>query len=102
MNMDFWWLGISDFANFQSRHLSGSDLPASVTKTPRKAGATKVALFDAKLFKKGMKRDSDAYLILKNEKSFNTWIRGIKAEMAAQGVTNIYDTSYIEPQILKS
>ena len=28
---------------------------------------------------------------------FTTWIRGMKAEMAAQGVSNICEVSYVEP-----
>ena len=42
----------------------------------------KLALIDAKLFHRGIKRDSNSYPILKSEKSFTTWIRGMKAEMA--------------------
>ena len=46
-----------DFANFQSRPLSGSDLLALVQKIPRKTRATKVALSKAELFRRGIKRD---------------------------------------------
>ena len=93
------WEGYSyrDFASFQSRCLSGSDPPAPVQRTPRKTGATKVALSKAELFRRGIKRDPAAFPVLKSEKIFTTWIRGMKAEMAAQGVSNICKVSYIEP-----
>ena len=89
----------SIFNQFRSRRLSGTDPPAPAQHTSGSSSSSsmKVALTEAELFRRGIKRDAAAYPILKNEKSFTTWIRGMKAEMKAQGVANICEKGYVEP-----
>ena len=52
---------------------------------------------ETELFKKGIKQDASTYPVLNNERYFDSWIRGMRAEMKSQGVANICDENYIEP-----
>ena len=45
-------------------------------------------------FKKGIKRDSSAYPIFKNERYYNTFIRHFKATAKAQGLSTLMDPNF--------
>ena len=45
-------------------------------------------------FKKGIKRDSSAYPIFKNERYYNTFIRHFKATAKAQGLNSLMDPNF--------
>ena len=45
-------------------------------------------------FKKGIKRDASAYLIFKNERYYNTFIRHFKATAKAQGLSTLMDPNF--------
>ena len=45
-------------------------------------------------FKKGIKRDASAYLIFKNERYYNTFIRHFKATAKAQGLSTLIDPNF--------
>ena len=45
-------------------------------------------------FKKGIKRDASAYLIFKNERYYNTFIRHFKATANAQGLNSLMDPNF--------
>ena len=45
-------------------------------------------------FKKGIKRDTSAYPIFKNERYYNTFIRHFKAADKAQGLNSLIDPNF--------
>ena len=64
--------------------------------TPRSMATSEASEFYITLtnFKKGIKRDSSAYPIFKNERYYNTFIRHFKATAKAQGLSTLMDPNF--------
>ena len=80
--------------NFNPQSMFATASPASTNPTAAGA-ATSPARDPLSDFKRGMKRDSSQFPVLKDEKQWDNWNRTACAQARAQDVAHVFDESYI-------